>query len=282
MRKILLPVLCLTLATTSAALAQSKETKPVSADSAALAESVRAGLASALPASTCTARAITCNQTIQQSLGTSGCTTSGGNNVDYYTFTGTDDQQITGVLTSTVFSPFLELIDPHSNLVDSSMANAPGSVQVSEALNSAGTWTLGVTNTGASTTGAYSIQLQCNTSTPLCSENATTLCLGNNRFQVRATYNAGSSGSGSAQAVALTSDTGYLWFFDASNVEVVVKVLDGCALNNEYWVFAGGLTNVNVVMTVTDLQTNTTKTYTNPANTEYQPIQDTSAFKTCP
>lgn len=116
----------------------------------------------------------------------------------------------------------------------------------------------------------------CDTSSP------TTLCLANDRFAVTATYNAGASGSGQAQAVKLTDDTGYLWFFDASNVEMVVKVLDGCALGNHYWVFAGGLTNVNVTLTVTDTQTNAHRTYTNPANTPFSPIQDTAAFATCP
>ena len=62
----------------------------------------------------------------------------------------------------------------------------------------------------------------------------------------------------------------------------MVKILNGCGTGGHYWVFAGGLTNVNVVITVTDTQTNTTKTYTNPANTVFNPIQDTGAFATCP
>jgi hypothetical protein len=81
--------------------------------------------------------------------------------------------------------------------------------------------------------------------------------------------------------VPLTSDTGYFWFFSSSNVEMVVKAVTGCGLNSRYWVFAGGLTNVNVVMTVTDTQTGAVKTYTNPQSTAFQPLQDTSAF-VCP
>jgi hypothetical protein len=292
MRKLMLPVLCLTLVSASAAFAQSKssaEGAVRSADSAAaakaqLAEAVRVGQKVALPASTCVNRTITCGQTVQQTLGSSGCTTGTGGNVDFYTFTGTNNEQANASLTTAAFIPFLELIDPHGNDVDSANSNAAGTVTLSEALNQDGTWSLGVTNFGGGTaTGAYSLTLTCgSTNTPTCVENANTLCVANNRFQIRATFNAGASGSGDAQAVALTSDTGYLWFFDASNVEMVVKVLDACALNNKYWVFAGGLTNVNVVMTVTDLQTGTSKTYTNPASTEFQPIQDTSAFATCP
>lgn len=115
-----------------------------------------------------------------------------------------------------------------------------------------------------------------------CVVSAENLCLNDGRFQVKATFNAGASGSGPAQAVALTTDTGYLWFFTASDVEAVVKVIDGCGLNGHYWVFAGGLTNVNVVLTVTDTSTGMSKMYTNPANTTFEPIQDTSAFSTCP
>ncbi len=80
----------------------------------------------------------------------------------------------------------------------------------------------------------------------------------------------------------LTADTGYFWFFSPTNVEMVVKALNGCGLNSKYWVFAGGLTNTAVVLTVTDMQTGASKTYLNPANTAFQPIQDTSAFSTCP
>jgi hypothetical protein len=35
-----------------------------------------------------------------------------------------------------------------------------------------------------------------------------------------------------------TTDTGAFWFFAAANVELIVKVLDGCALNGAHWVFA--------------------------------------------
>ena len=76
----------------------------------------------------------------------------------------------------------------------------------------------------------------------------------------------------------MTSDTGYFWFFSSNNAEMIVKVVDGRAFNSRFWVFAGGLTNVNVVMTVTDTLTGAFNTYTNPQGVAFQPIQDTSAF----
>ena len=116
---------------------------------------------------------------------------------------------------------------------------------------------------------------------PACSPSPTTLCLSGNRFAVTASWKS-SSGQGTATAVSMTGDTGYLWFFQSSNVEVVVKVLNGCSINSRFWVFAGGLTNVQVTLSVTDTRTGSVKTYTNPQNTAFQPIQDTSAFSTCP
>ncbi|HXO22819.1 MAG TPA: fibronectin type III domain-containing protein [Thermoanaerobaculia bacterium] len=115
-----------------------------------------------------------------------------------------------------------------------------------------------------------------------CSPSGTDLCLLESRFKVEATWRTPDGGSGMARVVKLTDDSGYLWFFAASNIEAIVKVLDGCALNNRFWVFAGGLTNVETVLTVTDSQTGIMKTYTNHQRTPFQPIQDTSAFETCP
>ncbi len=116
----------------------------------------------------------------------------------------------------------------------------------------------------------------------VCSADETTLCLQQNRFQIRAIWQTNTGQSGVAQVEKLTEDTGYLWFFTDSNVETVVKVLDGCALNQRYWVFAGGLTDVRVELTVTDTATGIPKTYVNPQGTPFQPIQDTSAFASCP
>ena len=82
--------------------------------------------------------------------------------------------------------------------------------------------------------------------------------------------------------VRLTDDSGYFWFFDPTNVEVVFKVLNACGLNQAYWFYAGGLTNVQVTITVTDTKTGAVKTYTNSQGKAFQPVQDSSAFTTCP
>jgi hypothetical protein len=114
-----------------------------------------------------------------------------------------------------------------------------------------------------------------------CVADATTLCLNSGRFKIQTQWTTPQGQSGAGQAVAVTADTGYFWFFSSNNVEMVVKAVTGCTFNSRFWVFAGGLTNVNVVMTVTDTQTGAVKTYTNPQSTAFQPLQDTNAF-VCP
>jgi virginiamycin B lyase len=115
-----------------------------------------------------------------------------------------------------------------------------------------------------------------------CVADTTTLCLNNGRFRVTADWRTRDGSTGQGHGVALTSDSGYFWFFNAANVEVVVKVLNGCGLNSRYWTFAAGLTDVNVILTVTDTQTGAIRTYTNPQGAPFQPIQDTAAFAACP
>ena len=107
------------------------------------------------------------------------------------------------------------------------------------------------------------------------------LRLNGERFDVRATFRLSGGEVGHGQPVALTEDTGYFWFFTPDNVEVVVKVLDGCGFNNRFWVFAGGLTNVEVELTVTDTTTGHSEHYTNPPSTPFQPIQDTTTGFSC-
>ena len=114
-----------------------------------------------------------------------------------------------------------------------------------------------------------------------CIPDATTLCLLSNRFKVTATFDAGNGNAGQAKGIPV-GDSGLFWFFNSTNIEMVVKVLDGCGLGGHYWFFAGGLTNVQVTLLVMDTQTGATRTYHNPLGTAFEPIQDTSAFNCSP
>ena len=118
---------------------------------------------------------------------------------------------------------------------------------------------------------------------PPCTADATTLCLQGDRFSVTMTWRTPRGSAGLGRAIELTDDTGYFWFFQESNVEVVVKVLDACVERfRRFWVFAGGLTNVEATLVVIDTATGFQRTYANPLGTPFEPIQDVQAFATCP
>ncbi|HVT17502.1 MAG TPA: CARDB domain-containing protein [Thermoanaerobaculia bacterium] len=111
-----------------------------------------------------------------------------------------------------------------------------------------------------------------------CASGAMNLCLSGSRFTVSVTWQDPTSGtSETAQAVPLTDDTGYFWFFGAENVELVVKVLDGRPVNGKYWVFYGALSDIEYTVTVMDTLTGRTKSYKNPAHT-LASHADTEAF----
>ena len=232
-------------------------------------------------------QSIACNSTVSDALTTTGsCVLEDMTYVDFYGFSGTAGQQVTIDLTSTAFDAYLFLLDPAAEPVDQDDDSGGGTnSRIVWTLNSSGTWFIAVNQFEESPVGAYNLSLVCSGGGGgggACTPNATTLCLNNGRFRVTATFatNAGQSGNG--MAVPETTDTGMFWFFSANNIEMILKVVNGCVLNSRYWVFAGGLTNVAVTMTVTDTANGTVRTYANPQGTAFAPIQDTDAFATCP
>ena len=104
------------------------------------------------------------------------------------------------------------------------------------------------------------------------------LCLEDQRFQVEVAWNDPASGdSGVGNPVSLTSDTGLFWFFDADNLELVTKVIDGRPVNGKYWFFYGALSNVGYEISVTDRLTGDVRLYENPPGT-LASFADTRAF----
>ncbi len=110
-----------------------------------------------------------------------------------------------------------------------------------------------------------------------CQAGPSELCLSGGRFALTARWQDFSGNTGTGSAVPLTDETGYFWFFDASNVETVIKVIDGRGLNGHFWVFYGALSDVQYTLTVTDTVTGNVKTYTNPAG-QFASVADTTAF----
>lgn len=102
------------------------------------------------------------------------------------------------------------------------------------------------------------------------------------RFLLRSEWGDAAGTRGVGHPVPLTDETGWFWFFSPGNLELVVKVLDGCGINGHYWVFAAGLTNVEVDLEITDTDAMITRTWQNPLGTDFEPVLDIEAFATCP
>jgi plastocyanin len=117
-----------------------------------------------------------------------------------------------------------------------------------------------------------------------CAAGPQTLCLNNNRFKVEVDWRTGEN-AGPAISVPLPAapDSGLFYFFFPTNIEMLVKVLNACVDPfNHYWVFYAATTNVEFAVVVTDTQTGRTRGYFNPLNRTAPPVQDVSAFPTCP
>ncbi len=114
-------------------------------------------------------------------------------------------------------------------------------------------------------------------SSTACAASPAALCLNASRFRVDVSWKTTDGRSGTGQAMGLTNDTGYFWFFSSANVELIVKVLDGRTTNGHFWVFYGALSNVAYTITVTDTETGTSKKYGNPQGT-LASVADTAAF----
>jgi hypothetical protein len=107
-----------------------------------------------------------------------------------------------------------------------------------------------------------------------------TLTMQNSRFLVTATFTDPATGvQKPAQAVQLSDESGYFWFFGSTNTELSLKILNGQLINGRTWLFLASMTTVGFTVKVTDLtippdctlaggtSTCFTKTYTSPAGT---------------
>jgi hypothetical protein len=126
-----------------------------------------------------------------------------------------------------------------------------------------------------------------------CSPSATVACFRSGRFLVAGSWQTFStpaadghvtpSTHGVASVVPGASDTSALfWFFSADNWEVLTKNVNGCGLNNRFWVFSAATTNVHWRVYTIDLSTGDQRIYWNFSGPPAPATTDTSAFATCP
>jgi hypothetical protein len=117
-----------------------------------------------------------------------------------------------------------------------------------------------------------------------CLESPTARCLQGGRFRAEITYTdyQGVSGVAKVAPARSSADTGVFSFFHPDNWELMVKVLDGCAINGHFWVYSSAATDVRFTMTVTDTQTGRQKVYQNPLGQVAKTVADGTAFSCSP
>jgi len=101
---------------------------------------------------------------------------------------------------------------------------------------------------------------------PGCVVTSFELCLLAGRFRLSVRFRDPQTGDElPAVGIPSTDRTGLFWFFGPDNLELIVKMLDGRALNGHFWFFSGGLSNLEYRVIVTDLETGEVREYENPA-----------------
>jgi hypothetical protein len=145
----------------------------------------------------------------------------------------------------------------------------PGSAAVAAALSRTSASAQAIYDSEASKLGAR------------CVATASALCLHQGRFGVEVYWRDHLGNSGKAQAVRLTRETGFFWFFSRENVELVIKILDGRAVSSSFWVIAGSLSDVEYVVHVVDLDTGVRRSFYNEPG-RLEGFADTSTFAQSP
>jgi Concanavalin A-like lectin/glucanases superfamily len=112
---------------------------------------------------------------------------------------------------------------------------------------------------------------------------STQLCLASHRFAVTSKWQLADGTTGVGTVVPGSSDnSGLFWFFGPDNWEVLVKVLDGCTVNSNKWVFSAATTNQHYELVVTDTLSGATRRYLNYFGPPAPAVTDVTAFNTCP
>ena len=102
------------------------------------------------------------------------------------------------------------------------------------------------------------------------------------RFRVTVEWRTPDGTSGIGHPVPSTQQSGFFWFFSPDNLELMVKVLDACAMSQHYWFFAAGTTDVEVTLTVEDRSTGQVRRYQRAGGALFAPIADTAIFSCSP
>ena len=117
------------------------------------------------------------------------------------------------------------------------------------------------------------------TSASGCTASGTSLCLAGGRFEVTVEWSTAGGGKGPASVVpGGTNNSGLFYFFEPDNWEMLIKVLDGCAINGHYWVYSAAATDLGLDITVTDTATGAIWDYAKPPGPPAPAITESKAF----
>lgn len=104
--------------------------------------------------------------------------------------------------------------------------------------------------------------------------------LQNGRFAVDVSWENGAGGRGEGLPVQPPSrDSALFYFFSENNWELMVKVLDGCAINGFYWVFGAASTDVGYTVEISEVGGTRTFEFGNEAG---QPAAATTSITAFP
>ncbi len=116
-----------------------------------------------------------------------------------------------------------------------------------------------------------------------CIATLESLCLTGSRFEVEASFHDHLGHDGVGQGVPLGAESGTFWFYTPANTELIVKVIDACSHPDfhDFWVYAAGLTDVAVTLTVVDTWTGEIWERETVLGEPFPPVLDSQAFHTC-
>ena len=139
--------------------------------------------------------------------------------------------------------------------------------------------TLWVSDGVTESTASRTFLVEASVRAGFCVADRETLCLQDSRYSVVVEWRKADGESGAGSVVhAGTNDSGLFTFFNSENWEILIKVLDGCALNGHVWVYGASTTDLGYTIRVTDTVADVAKEYTNEPGQPAGAITDGVAF----
>ncbi len=142
--------------------------------------------------------------------------------------------------------------------------------------------TLTVTDGERESTASRRFLVEASDPAGTCEADLQRRCLQDSRYSVAVEWWKADGESGPGRVVREgTDDSALFWFFAPDNWEVLIKVLDGCAVNGNVWVFGASTTDLGYRIAVTDTKTGAVKEYRNEPGLPAPAITDSEAFDAC-